>query len=48
MSTFDEARGCGDPAPSRRDAVKYGAAAALAAATRPVVAAAAPSLGRGV
>jgi uncharacterized protein (DUF1501 family) len=43
MSTFDDARGCGDPAPSRRDVVKYGAAAALAAAARPAVAAAAPS-----
>jgi hypothetical protein len=37
MSTFDE--GCGDPAPSRRDVVKYGTAA-LAAAAVPALAAA--------
>jgi 3',5'-cyclic AMP phosphodiesterase CpdA len=48
MSTFDEARGCGDPAPSRRDVVKYGAAAAIAAAAGPVVAAAAPTTVSGV
>ncbi len=39
MSTFDTRCGRGDPAPSRRDVVRYGTAAALAAAAGPAMAA---------
>jgi hypothetical protein len=48
MSMFDQACGCGDAAPSRRDVVKFGAAAALAAAAAPAMAVAADATVSGV
>ena len=39
MKTFNEGFGGGDSEPSRRDVVKYGAAAAIAVAAGPVMAA---------
>jgi hypothetical protein len=44
MKTFDEGFGGGDSEPSRRDVVKYGAAAAIAVAAGPVMAAAANTI----
>jgi len=48
MRTFDDGSSSGDPSPSRRDVVKYGAAAAIAAAAGPAVAAAAANTVSGV
>ena len=48
MRTFDDGSSSGDPAPSRRDVVKYGAAAAIAAAAGPAMAAAAANTVSGI
>ena len=48
MKTFDNGLESGDPAPSRRDVVKYGAAAAITVAAGPVMAAAAGNTVSGV
>ena len=44
MKTFDEGFGGSNSEPSRRDVVKYGAAAAIAVAAGPVMAAAANTI----
>ena len=48
MKTFDEGFGGGNSEPSRRDVVKYGAAAAIAVAAGPVLAAATANAVSGV
>ena len=48
MKTFDEEFGGGNSEPSRRDVVKYGAAAAIAVAAGPVLAAATANAVSGV
>jgi 3',5'-cyclic AMP phosphodiesterase CpdA len=48
MKALDDEFGSGDLTPSRRDVVKYGAAAAIAAAAGPVLAAGAPGSVSGV
>jgi len=48
MKAFDDGLESGDPAPSRRDVVKYGAAAAITVAAGPVMAAAAGNTVSGV
>jgi flavoprotein len=48
MKTFNEGFGGGDSEPSRRDVVKYGAAAAIAVAAGPVMAATAANTVSGI